>query len=81
MSYDKQLSPAEHLASTEYKERLARDTALTTRIKEGYSPAEPTASNPHPTIVEGSLTEDAVEALGELYITTMSAWCTKWPGK
>jgi RNA polymerase sigma factor (sigma-70 family) len=49
------------------QERLERDFYLTERVKAGYTECEPTPDRPRPSVVDGSLDEDAAEALGELW--------------
>lgn len=56
----------EQMESDEYQERLLRDIELTDRIKAGYTQAQPTDENPNPKIDEGTLDDDASEALSEL---------------
>jgi RNA polymerase sigma factor (sigma-70 family) len=62
------LSIKEKMSSEEYQERLARDSALCTRVQAGYTPAESTKETPRPRIVDGTLDDDAKDALGELFV-------------
>jgi RNA polymerase sigma factor (sigma-70 family) len=62
------LTAEQHMQSAEYQERLARDIELTNRIKAGYTPAERSADNPNPRIIDGFIDEDAQVALGELFM-------------
>lgn len=68
MNRAKSIGIEQHVASAEYQERLRRDSALTGRIKAGYTPVEQTRENPQPRIIDGTLDEDAQEALGELFL-------------
>ena len=62
------LSIKERIETKEYQERLARDSALCERVQTGYTPAERTKKNPHPKIIDGTLDDDAKDALGELFV-------------
>lgn len=57
----------ERIQSAEFQERLARDSALAARIQDGFTPEEPSEENPRPLVIDGNLSTDASEALGELY--------------
>ncbi len=52
----------------DFDERHERDANLTTIIKEGYTPAQPTEENPKPRVIDGSLTPEANSALYDLYV-------------
>jgi RNA polymerase sigma factor (sigma-70 family) len=62
------ISIKERIETREYQERLARDSALCERVQAGYTPAESTKETPRPRIVDGTLDDDAKDALGELFI-------------
>lgn len=57
----------EHMASPEFQERRQRDAELTRRIQDGFVPAEWDGEGSRPLVTDGELSEDASEALGELY--------------
>lgn len=62
------LTVEQHIQSPEYQDRLVRDIELTNRIKAGYTPAEPCDEKPRPRIIDGTIDEDAQEALGDLFM-------------